>query len=301
MEFPQDNIEQLPIQSIELPFESDIQLDMLRLDLVDEYSNGNKWFKIKYHVQHLLKENKNGLITFGGAFSNHIAATAYVAHIYGIKAVGIIRGEETFPLNPTLATAKGFGMHLEYMNRSTYRQKHTEGVLSELLLKYPGYYLIPEGGTDVIGVLGAREIGQYIPEEYNIITVAVGTGGTIAGLINGIINQQIIGYSSLKGAHGLTDSIKPYITGHHHNWIINHDYHFGGYGKVKEELISFMREFRERTSIKLDPIYTSKMMFGLEDQIKKRQFPSNSKILAIHTGGLQGIAGMEIMLNQSIY
>lgn len=276
---------------IDLPYS--IELYIKREDLLHPYISGNKFRKLKYNVEEALKIEAKMLITFGGAFSNHILATAAAGKEYGIATVGIIRGEEWKDKlfeNPTLSLAKEFGMEFEFVSRSIYAQKEEVGYLKDIEQRYVGCYILPEGGTNSLAIKGCEEILEPVDSDFDYVCCAVGTGGTITGIINtSKENQKIVGFSALKG-NFLSDVICNFVT--KKNWTMNSDYHFGGYGRVTDELIAFLNDFYKSTSIPLDPIYTGKMMFGVLDMIQKRDFLDNSKILLIHTGGLQGIKGI---------
>ena len=226
------------------------------------------------------------------AYSNHIYATAAAAHELGIHSIGIIRGEETRPLNPTLSFAKASGMQLHYISREEYRTKTEPSFIEQLHNQYGDFYLIPEGGTNELAVKGCAEFAKRLCKEvdFNYLCLPVGTGGTIAGITEGLDeSKKVIGFPSLKGATFLEHEITKYTS--KKNWRLVYDYHFGGYAKVTNELLEFMNEFEKKFNIPLDPIYTAKMMLGIMDLIKKKFFESGSTILAIHTGGLQGRAG----------
>ena len=261
--------------------------------------SGNKYRKLKYNIQAVLDGNFQGILTFGGAFSNHIAATAAVGQDLNIPTVGIIRGEELargVDSNPTLLYAKACGMHLEFISRAAYRQKTEDSFLHSLQKKYPKFYIIPEGGTNALAIDGCREILTETDHEFDVICCAVGTGGTISGLINSSLpHQKIIGFPALKGAFLREDICK---FAQQSNWELCHEYHFGGYAKVNLELIQFINKFKQEFELPLDPIYTGKMMFGIFDLIQNRFFSKSEKILAIHTGGLQGIEGMNHYLKK---
>ena len=276
---------------IDLPYS--IELYIKREDLLHPYISGNKFRKLKYNVEEALKIEAKMLITFGGAFSNHILATAAAGKEYGIATAGIIRGEEWKDKlfeNPTLSLAKEFGMEFEFVSRSIYAQKEEVGYLKDIEQRYVGCYILPEGKTNSLAIKGCEEILEPVDSDFDYVCCAVGTGGTITGIINASKeNQKIVGFSALKG-NFLSDVICNFVT--KKNWTMNSDYHFGGYGRVTDELIAFLNDFYKSTSIPLDPIYTGKMMFGVLDMIQKRDFLDNSKILLIHTGGLQGIKGI---------
>lgn len=268
-----------------------------REDLLHPYISGNKFRKLKYNLLQAKAENQHTLLTFGGAFSNHILAVAAAGKEYNFKTIGIIRGEELISKiedNPTLQKAKEFGMQLEFVSREEYRNKNEPAFLEKLKAKFGSFYLLPEGGTNALAVQGCEEILTKADEDFDFICCAVGTGGTISGIINcSKPSQQVLGFPALKGDFLKEDILK--FT-HKKNWELIPEYHFGGYGKVTEALIQFINDFKKENDVFLDPIYTGKMVFGVIDLINKNYFPKDSKILIIHTGGLQGIAGMNRML-----
>ena len=267
----------------------DIHLDLKRLDLIHPHISGNKFYKLKYNLQHAKQLGQDTLITFGGAFSNHIAATAYAAHYFGFNSIGIIRGEELADqrLNHTLSTASQFGMQLEFINRQDYRNKEQPDFLAELQSRFPNAYIIPEGGTNSLAIQGCKEIlSEQDRQNYDVICCAVGTGGTITGLIESShFNQNILGFSALKGDF-LTSDVT-HLTAKK-NWKIIDEYCCGGYAKTSAQLIEFIQFFEKQYQIPLEPIYTGKMLFGIFDLIEKAYFPPHTRILAIHSGGLQG-------------
>lgn len=286
-------------QSINIQFPNDITLTIKREDLIHPFVSGNKFRKLKYNLLQAKAENKTTLLTFGGAFSNHIAAVAYAGKEQGFKIIGIIRGDELLDKieeNPTLKFAQENGMQFEFVSREEYRLKGEKSFIEKLKDKFGDFYLVPEGGTNEFAVKGCEEILTEQDSVFNYVCCAVGTGGTISGLINSSLqNQKILGFPALKGDF-LTDEIR--IFAKKDNWNLISDYHFGGYGKINLELIEFINAFFEENKVPLDPIYTGKMVFGVIDLIRKNYFPAHSKILLIHTGGLQGIDGMNIKLKQ---
>lgn len=284
-------------QNIHTIFPNAISLTIKREDLIHPFISGNKYRKLKYNLLQAKAENQETLLTFGGAFSNHIAAVAYAGKESGFKTIGIIRGEELIDKiesNPTLKFAQENGMQFEFVSREDYRLKSETDFLDNLRKKFGSFYLVPEGGTNELAVRGCEEILTPEDAEFNYVCCAVGTGGTISGISNSALpNQKVLGFPALKGDF-LQDEIR--IFAKKHNWELITDYHFGGYGKVNSELITFINQFFDENHIPLDPIYTGKMVFGVIDLIKKNYFPANSKILLIHTGGLQGIKGMNMKL-----
>lgn len=284
-------------QEIDLPIlrENGIRLSVRRLDMVHPLVSGNKFFKLKYNIAEAKRQGKNTLLTFGGAFSNHIHAVAAAGKILGFKTIGVIRGEETFPLNPTLRFATEAGMRLHYVDRESYRIKTQETFLESLKEQFGEFFLIPEGGTNAYAIRGTKEILLAEDEHFSHIAVAIGTGGTLAGIAGSLFSHQtLLGFSSLKGL-SIQNEISQHMELHQIQSRgavrILDQYHFGGYAKHKPELLDFMLDFFAQTGIALDPVYTGKMMFGILDQVKKGAFSPGSNILAMHTGGLQGVLG----------
>lgn len=290
-----------PIQELNDPILTTHQLRLYlkRDDQVHPTIIGNKWRKLKYNLQRAKALNHNTLLTFGGAFSNHIHAVAAAGKAYGFQTIGIIRGERIEPLNPTLQFAEENGMQLEFVDRTTYRQKYSAIYQQKLIEKYGTIYIIPEGGTNEFALQGCteivEEIEQQLPELPDYICTCCGTGGTIAGIIKGAKKpSQVLGFASLKGDF-LTKEVTQLLTKNNISlqaeWSINTDYHFGGYAKFDSTLIDFINQFKQQHQIQLDPIYTGKMMYGIFDLIKNGYFSKGDSIVAIHTGGMQGIAG----------
>ncbi|MEM1327745.1 MAG: pyridoxal-phosphate dependent enzyme [Bacteroidota bacterium] len=271
-----------------------IQLWLKREDQIHPTLSGNKWRKLKYNLQAARTQNYNTLVTFGGTFSNHIAATAAAGHLCNFQTYGIIRGEATASQNPTLQQAQAHGMQLHFVDRSTYRNANRIA-LAQQLIPEP-FYFLPEGGTNQLALKGCAEIVLELKEQLiqlpDFVCVSCGTGGTIAGIIQGINGRQrVIGFSALKGDF-LEKEVRQLLENELDNWEIMTDYHFGGYAKIKPILIAFMQQFYAQYQIPLEPIYTGKMLYGIFDLIEKGFFPDGSQIVAIHTGGLQGIEGI---------
>ena len=283
---------------------SEVSLFIKREDELHPFISGNKYRKLKYNLEAASKQKKRTLLTFGGAYSNHIAATAAAGFEHGFKTIGVIRGDElgnnldeVLQQNATLKFASEHNMQFEFVSRSDYRNKTSAAFIEKLHQKFGDFYLVPEGGTNEFAVKGCEEILNDEDVKFDIVCSAIGTGGTISGIINSIqSHQQVIGFPALKGDF-LKHEIQKYVL-QNKNWSINSDYHFGGYAKVSEELITFINKFKIETEIPLDPVYTGKMLIGLVDLIKKQTFKAGTKILAIHTGGLQGIEGMNTVLLQ---
>lgn len=285
-------------QLLPLNFPGGITLTIKREDLIHPLLSGNKYRKMVYNLEQAKKEGYQKLLTFGGAFSNHIAAVAAAGAHFGFETVGVIRGEELeseIAENATLRQAREQGMKFDFVTRESYRQKEEKSFIENLKTKHGDCYLLPEGGTNELAVKGCEEILEASDkEQFTHICCAVGTGGTISGLINSSgEKQKVIGFPALKGSF-LSDEICKFVK--NDRWELINDYHFGGYAKINTELIRFINDFYVRTDIKLDPVYTGKMAYGIIDRIEKGYFPDNASILMIHTGGLQGIEGMNKML-----
>lgn len=272
------------------------KVSMLRLDVVHPEVSGNKWYKLKHNLQYCLDHKLKGVLTFGGAYSNHLAATAVAAHAYKLKSIAIVKGTYAAEqLTPTLRFCKAHGMELDFVTHEVYKQKSGVEFLSELSLKYPGMHIVPEGGANKEGRLGAAEICRHIPEEYNCIALSVGTGTTLSGIVNGLPpDKPVSGFAPMKGGAYLQDELKAFVEpekqGSYH---IYDNWHFGGFGRYNDELLHFMNSFYTSCHIPLDVVYTSKMMFGMRELILQGQWGSDSKILCIHTGGLQGNASVK--------
>ena len=282
--------------------DKEISLFIKREDELHPFISGNKYRKLKYNLEEALNRKNETLITFGGAYSNHIAAVAAAGFEHNFKTIGVIRGdelainlEEVIQKNATLKFASEHNMKFEFVSRSEYRTKTSVTFIRKLKEKFGDFYLIPEGGTNNLAVKGCEEILNDEDAKYDIVCLAVGTGGTISGIINSSKNhQKVMGFPALKGDF-LQHEINKYIL-KKENWSLNTEYNFGGYAKITEELITFINKFKNETNIPIDPVYTGKMMFGIVDLVKKNYFKKGTKILVIHTGGLQGIEGMNSLL-----
>lgn len=275
-----------------------VEVFLHREDLIHPLIGGNKYYKMKYNLLEAKKNNYDTLLTFGGAFSNHIYAVSAAANLFGFNSIGIIRGEEYDPLNSTLQFAVNNGMKLHYLDRETYRNRYEQEFRETIAKQFGRVYILPEGGTNELALKGTAEIVKNIEIDFDYLCAPVGSGGTLAGLIIGLNNnKKTIGFSSLKGGEYLSNTIDKLISNSSNrefdNWIINHDYHCGGFAKINLELVEFVNWFKKNNNAQLDLIYNGKMMYGINDLIKQNYFPANSKIVAIHTGGLQGLAGMK--------
>ena len=278
---------------------NNIHVSIKREDLIHPIVSGNKFRKLKYNLLEAKNQNHKTILTFGGAFSNHIAAVAFAGSENGFKTIGVIRGDELVDKiqeNPTLKFAQECGMQFEFVTRNQYQNKNEASFIDYLKLKCGDFYLIPEGGTNELAVKGCEEILTADDNEFDYICCCVGTAGTISGIINSSNSvQKILGFPALKGDF-LNDEIRTFAK--NNNWQLITDYHFGGYAKIADELIDFINEFSSDYKVLLDPIYTAKMAFGVIDLINKGFFEDNSKVLMIHSGGLQGIQGINNILRK---
>lgn len=288
------------VTGVKLPVleEYGVTLSFKREDLLFPHLSGNKYRKLKYNLREAAARGDKTLITFGGAYSNHLHATAAAGKEFGFRTIGFVRGEELRggPLNPTLSEAKRWGMQLEFLSRADYRNKSNPEFLQSLLVDFGPAYLLPEGGTNDLAVAGCSEILGPSDREATHICCPVGTGGTLAGLIRSAgPRQRVLGYPALKAPEFKMEQAS-LIPGA--NWGLITDYHFGGYGKINAELVCFINDFKALTGIPLDPVYTGKMAFGILADIRLGRLPAGSRVLAIHTGGLQGIKGMNMRLKK---
>jgi 1-aminocyclopropane-1-carboxylate deaminase/D-cysteine desulfhydrase-like pyridoxal-dependent ACC family enzyme len=297
----------IPLVRIQEDFlaQKNIQIYLLREDLTHPEISGNKWRKLKYNLQLAKADGFHQLLTFGGMYSNHIAACAAAGRDFGFKTIGVLRGEETLPLNPTLQHAHQNGMVFKYISRGLYQgdNKYKPDFLNGLEKEFGKFYLVPEGGSNAYAVKGCAEITKGIDIDYDIVCCACGTGGTLAGIIAGNhASKKIIGFPALKGGDFLVDEIRRLLdeyaqtfncTVNNNNWSLVTDYHFGGFAKINESLVEFIRNFKSKHDILLDFIYTGKMLYGLYDLIENSNRYDHKKIIVVHTGGLQGNKGFE--------
>jgi 1-aminocyclopropane-1-carboxylate deaminase len=274
-----------------------VRLWVKRDDLIHPDISGNKWRKLKYNLIFAKEKQYQTLLTKGGAFSNHIYATAAAGLHYDFQTIGIIRGEEV--KNPTLDFARRCGMNLHFVDRSTFRNINESFDFQTLGIDASNAYFLPEGGTNSLALKGSAELVAETITQLDFCPdfwcVAAGTGGTASGLIQGLDNQaEILVFSALKGDF-LKNDIDSLLGNQYVNWNLQSDYHFGGYAKFTPELRAFIKDFNQKNDILLDPIYTGKLFYGIFDLIEKDFFPKGATILAVHTGGLQGIAGFQLL------
>lgn len=286
------------VQKVNLNLNKNVTVYIKREDAVHPELSGNKWRKLKYNLIEAEEKGYKTLLTFGGAFSNHIYAVAAAGNLFGFETIGIIRGEEHLPLNPTLKFAVKNGMRLTYLPRSTYRKRNDPDFQNRLAKEFGEVYIVPEGGSNLLALKGVAEMIGELENEYDFILSAVGSGGTAAGIISALKGKNnYIGIPVLKGGEYLKRIISDFVfnfTGDQYkNWRLETDYHFGGFAKINSRLIEFIETFERYNNLRLDPIYTGKMFCALEDLIAKGKIPAGSKVLAIHTGGLQGNEGMK--------
>ena len=249
---------------------------------------GNKWRKLKHNLLEARTHNHDTLATFGGAYSNHIYATAAAGQLFGFKTFGFIRGEEHSPLNPVLEFAASCKMKLFYIDREHYREKNLPKMEKFVLETCGRCYILPEGGSNALAVKGCEEIISEIKIDFDMICCAVGTGATFAGLVRSLKpGQKALGFSALKDGLFLKDEILKWLDASQapSSWELNVDYHFGGYAKSQPQLYQFIQDFTARTNIPLDPVYTGKMMFGIYDLMKRQVLKRGSRVVAVHTGG----------------
>lgn len=263
---------------------NEYKIGVLRLDLIDPEISGNKWFKLKYNLQQAITEQKKGILTFGGAFSNHIAATAKACQIAKLHSIGIIRGDENSDTNTTLALAIKNGMQLHFVSRQDYKNKSDITYLSNLQQQFPDYYIVPEGGDNALGSQGCKEILTEATNQYQQLFCAFGTGSTFRGIAQSLKpHQQLTAINVLKfEANSINEQT-----------VVNNHYHFGGYVKHTKELLDFKLWFENQYTIELDYVYTAKLFYAVFDLMKTGRLNPENKTLIIHSGGLQGNVGYE--------
>lgn len=285
-----------PLQELHIKNDRGIRFYIKRDDLIHEDISGNKWRKLQYQITDATDYKKKGIITFGGAFSNHIVATAAACQLHGLKSVGIIRGESTALENPSLQQASLYGMNFHFVNRSDYKLKENSKIIKDIFSEYPQFHVVPEGGSHRNALIGVAEVLAETREQSDIdfdyMMCAIGTGTSFAGFVDSF-QGELLGINVLKNK-SIVDDIcqlldKPDLDTRHQ---ILHDYHFGGYAKFSPELIKFMHDFFEQYGVQTDVIYTSKLFFAVLDLLNKNYFKPESQVMIYHSGGLQGNAGM---------
>ena len=287
-----------PLQNLDLSYYGiKNKVYVKRDDLIHPIISGNKWRKLKYNLEYYNSIYKKGIVSLGGAYSSHILALSYLCKVNSIKCVLLVRGEQPHPLNDILRKCLSYGAIIEYIIRKDY--KNPKWIKKYVEENYNDFFFIPEGGSNFYGIKGCQNIAKEIENDFDYIFCEVGTGATFSGIVSSLNkSQSCFGVVVLKGATTIGENIsknfefelkKPFSK----NWILNHDYHLGGYAKYNEDLILFMREFYKITSLKTDPIYSGKMFYGLVDQLKNNKILENKKIIALHSGGLSGIEGFE--------
>ncbi|PJJ67679.1 1-aminocyclopropane-1-carboxylate deaminase/D-cysteine desulfhydrase [Chryseobacterium geocarposphaerae] len=286
------------IPIIEIPVVKKVKLFIKREDLINSQISGNKYWKLFFNINNYIEKNPENpaIITFGGAFSNHISAVSAVGKMLNIPSLGIIRGEELqdkWRDNPTLVFAEKNGMSFRFVTREEYRDK--EKLIQSLQEEFPEALIVPEGGTNEDAVNGVKMMLNDETKDFDYLCTAVGTGGTIAGILKFCEdNQKVIGFKAVKDS-SLENKIFELTLKRNFDLI---DSSFGGYGKINDENIRFINGFKERYGIPLEPIYTGKMMQRIFELIDEGYFPENSRILCFHTGGLQGIEGANLLLRK---
>lgn len=281
-----------------------VQVYIKRDDLIHDEVSGNKWRKLKYHYEAFRESGKTTMLTFGGAFSNHVAATAALGKMFDFPTKALIRGEE-ISSNATLDFARSCGMEIHNLSRKEYDKRDNPEFLRMLAEVLPEVYLIPEGGKGILGAKGCKDILKEVDEHFDYVCCAGGTGTTMAGLFGSGYTSEFLLFPALRGGGFLLKEVERYLMspelkpGPSATLKVVDEYHFGGYGKVKPALIEFMNEFYDKYKILLDPVYTAKMTFGIWDMIESERVEEGSRVLLIHTGGLQGIKGMNKRLEKS--
>ena len=271
------------IDQVSAFFETSLEVSVLRLDKIHPIISGNKWFKLRFYLEDAKAKGKKTILTFGGAWSNHIIATAAAGQKNGFSTIGIIRGEEPATLSPTLTNARDYGMRLVFIPRDEYSEKN----IPPALLK-EDCYIINEGGYGSLGAAGASTMLDGLVDPYTHICCAAGTGTMTAGLANSAKERKVVAISVLKNNHGLEGMIRALLNSDANPPVLNHDYHFDGYAKYQPALLEFMNKLYQQTQIPTDFVYTAKLFYGVRDLVQKNFFPSGSRILLVHSGGLQG-------------
>lgn len=288
----------IPIQSVIIPgIEDGPSFFMKRLDLINPIFGGNKAYKLKYHIQKVFDENKKSVLSYGGPFSNHLFALAGIGQKLNIKTIGIVRGFEHYRDNPNLTFCKKMGMELVFLRPEQFSDfEIRKSIMQNYQDKYGSVHVVPEGGTDELGVKGASEMITDSELHFDFYCIGVGSGGSASGLIrklNG--NGKILAFPALKGGQYLKTVIQSFVENYPNNWELLSDYHYGGFAKQNELTMNFQVQFEELNNFEIDPVYQVKMLLGLEDLTKKHYFSTKDKVLIFHTGGIQAKKGYEYM------
>ncbi|MCR8924243.1 pyridoxal-phosphate dependent enzyme [Dasania sp. GY-MA-18] len=282
-----------------------VVVSVLRLDQFFPQLSGNKYFKLKHNLSHAQAQGYSRVISFGGAYSNHIHALAYAAQQYGMQALGIIRGDHGYAANPTLSDAQAWGMQLQFVSRSEYKRRAEPEYVRSLQQQYPDAWVIPEGGSNALAVQGCAEIAEHIRQglgdNFDTVLLPCGTGATLAGVAMGLPpSKQVLGVAVLKGEGYLEAEVQRYLAqvanNSHAKWQICHDYHGGGYAKCDVALARFINNF----PIALEPVYSGKLFFALDAMINSAAIAPGSRIVLIHTGGMQGLRGMQAIMDKRL-
>jgi 1-aminocyclopropane-1-carboxylate deaminase len=266
-----------------------LRLYLKRDDLIHPEIPGNKWRKLKYNLEAARKQGATTLLTFGGAYSNHIRATAAAGHYFGFRTIGVIRGEQHDPLNESLSYAVNRGMELTYLDRASYRIKNSGEILEQLERRFGEFYTIPEGGSNVLALRGCRELVEEIEIPFDVVCCPCGTGGTLAGISSGLTGgQRAIGFSALKGGGFLEDDVAVLQNAAFgeisKNWTIETEYHMGGFARRTADLDEFISSFEDRHGLRLDWVYVAKMMFGVFSLVERGAFAPGVTLVALVTG-----------------
>jgi 1-aminocyclopropane-1-carboxylate deaminase len=292
--------EKISLQRLDDPIiaGSGVGVDVLRLDLIHPQLSGNKWFKLKRNLAYAKQQGYRGMLSFGGPWSNHIHALAWLGMKKNIPTIGLIRGEEPRRFtSDTLLDAENWGMELQFVSRTAYRLRNDSHWLSEMAQRYPDYHIVPEGGANALGVSGCREIADLIEARtngaYDLVCCACGTGSTLAGIASALpVSKKILGIPVIKGGMGLANAIRRFTSPGGENWELYPDYHFGGYARVNSELARFITRFEQANAIPVEPVYTGKLFYGVYDLIRTGGIRRGSRLVVLHTGGIQGLRGM---------
>ncbi len=286
-----------PLQQVQSPLltRKGVSLFVKRDDLIHPLLSGNKWRKLKYNIIEAKRQGKTTLLSFGGAYSNHIHALAAAGKLLGFRTIGIIRGEKPSRLSPTLQFAQAQGMELRFISRAEYREKKRQACQEHWQAEFPDAYILPEGGSNVAALPGCAEIIAEIDQQLGysryIIAAPVGSGGTVAGLLKAKPSPEVLGCAVLKNGEFLREDIASLLQRSVEDFVLLTRYHCGGYAKAPDYLLEFIRQFRQEFGIVLEPVYSGKLFYALFDLIENDYFAPETSLVALHTGGLQGLAG----------